>query len=457
MMKCFVEKSRNAILLHLFTGDSLKKSLENESDALKKWLDQNNFTGVANTFSMIPESLSTDQQPSVFYGVEDVVNVWSLGSASEKLPPGDYQLVANSLNAKEMHEAILGWALGSYQFDRYQESKPRARLVVPEVDSETSSLIESITLIRDLINTPASDMMPKNLAKTMRIMAKTHGADFTQVKKQGELRRQYPLIHAVGRASKHKPRLLKLAWGKATDPKVVLIGKGICFDTGGLDIKPAAGMRYMQKDMGGAAHVIGLANLIMANKLGIQLTVLVAAAENAISSNAFRPGDILTSRSGKTIEIDNTDAEGRLVLADALHEATELHPELVIDYATLTGAARVAVGTEIAAFFSNNPEHAIELAATGEVLADPVWQLPLHKGYLHELKSDRAELKNCAANGFGGAITAALFLQEFIDDSIPWIHFDVMAWNNRNRPGRPKGGEAMGIRTMFACLQSRYA
>ena len=456
-MECFIEKSKNVTLLHIMNEASLRKSLDSKLSSLKNWIDQNDFKGKANTFCMIPESLATDKKPAVYYGIKDPINVWSLGAAAEKLPPGDYQLADDSLNAEEMRDAILGWALGAYQFDRYQESKPRARLVVPVLDKELSSLIESITLIRDLINTPAADMMPKNLAGAMKTMAEAHGALFTQVKKKNELKKQYPLVHAVGRASKHKPRLLKIEWGKKTDPKVVLIGKGICFDSGGLDIKPASGMRYMQKDMGGAAHVIGLANLIMANNLAIQLTVLVAAAENAISANAFRPGDILTSRSGKTIEIDNTDAEGRLVLADALHEATESQPELIIDFATLTGAARVAVGTEIAAFFSNNADLAIELAAAGEVLTDPVWQLPLHKGYCYELKSDRAELKNCASSGLGGAITAALFLEEFIDDTIPWVHFDVMAWNNRSRPGRPKGGEAMGIRTMFACLQSRYA
>lgn len=456
MMQCFVKKSKNAIALHLADENLFTNNLKDKPGSLKKWLARNNFKGKANTFCMVPESLTENDQPLVYYGIKDVVNIWSLGAAAEKLPPGDYQLVDDSLNAEEMRDAISGWALGCYQFDRYQKSKPRARLVVPALDKELSSLIESITLIRDLINTPAADMMPKNLAGAMKIMAKAHGALFTQIRKKNGLKNKYPLIHAVGRASKHKPRLLKMEWGKKTDPKVVLIGKGICFDSGGLDIKPASGMRYMQKDMGGAAHVIGLANLIMANKLAIQLTVLVPAAENAISANAFRPGDILTSSSGKTIEIDNTDAEGRLVLADALHEATELQPELIIDFATLTGAARVAVGTEIAAFFSNNADLAIELAAAGEVLTDPVWQLPLHKGYGYELKSDRAELKNCASSGFGGAITAALFLQEFIDDAIPWIHFDVMAWNNRSRPGRPRGGEAMGIRSMFACLQSRY-
>jgi len=255
----------------------------------------------------------------------------------------------------------------------------------------------------------------------------------------------------------HAPRLLDLHWGNKNHPKITLVGKGVCFDSGGLDIKPSAAMRNMKKDMGGAAHVMGLAHLIMSHDLPIQLRVLIPSVENAVSSNAFRPGDVLTTRKGLTVEVDNTDAEGRLVLCDALSEACNDDPELIVDYATLTGACRVALGTELPGFFSTDASVATDLMSAGLKSEDPVWQLPLHKPYRDLLKSNIADLSNCASTPFGGAITAALYLNEFIEKDIPWVHFDVMAWNNRPLPGRPIGGEAMGMRAVFELLQSKYA
>lgn len=298
--------------------------------------------------------------------------------------------------------------------------------------------------------------MPQHLSAVMAELAQTYAGVFEEIVGDDLLAANYPCIHTVGRASVNEPRLIDMHWGDKKNPLVTLVGKGICFDSGGLDIKPAAGMRTMKKDMGGAAQVIGLAQLIMALDLPVRLRVLIAAAENAISSNSFRPGDIIRTRSGITVEIDNTDAEGRLVLCDALTEACDASPDLLIDFATLTGAARVAVGTEISAFFCNDRVLAGEIQAAGESVQDPTWELPLHKGYRSLLESHVADTVNSASTPFGGATTAALYLQNFVSADIPWAHFDIMAWNNRKRPGRPIGGEAMGIRAVFDMLEKRY-
>jgi leucyl aminopeptidase len=298
-------------------------------------------------------------------------------------------------------------------------------------------------------------MMPQDLSAQVKTLAEEFNADFDEIVGDALLQENYPMIHAVGRASAHAPRLLDLHWGDDNHPKVTLIGKGICFDTGGLNLKPGEAMRYMKKDMGGAAHTIGLAYLIMAAKLPIRLRLLIPAADNAVSSDSFRPGDVLKSRKGLTVEIDNTDAEGRLVLCDALTEGASEKPELMIDFATLTGACRVALGTELPGFFTNQQQLAGDLMQAGERVSDPVWNLPLHKAYKDALKSDIADLINSVPTPFGGAITAALYLEAFVDNT-PWVHFDVMAWNRRSLPGRPIGGEAMGLRAMFNYLRNRF-
>jgi leucyl aminopeptidase len=298
--------------------------------------------------------------------------------------------------------------------------------------------------------------MPEDLSRVSEQLANEYHASIKHLIGDELLENNYPTIHAVGRASIHQPRLIDLTWGQPDAPKITLVGKGVCFDSGGLDLKPSNAMRLMKKDMGGAAHVLGLAKLIMALNLPVRLRVLIPAVENAVSSNAFRPGDVLTTRQGITVEVDNTDAEGRLVLCDALTEADSENPEMIIDFATLTGACRVALGTELPGFFCNDQTLAQALQQSGDKVQDLVWQLPLHSPYQDMLKSDIADTLNSAPSPFGGAITAALYLQLFVSKNTPWVHFDVMAWNNRKLPGRPIGGEAFGIRAVYELLAQRY-
>ncbi|MHA1571452.1 MAG: leucyl aminopeptidase family protein, partial [Alphaproteobacteria bacterium] len=311
-------------------------------------------------------------------------------------------------------------------------------------------------LVRDLVTTPAEDMGPAQLADAARALGRRHKATVRVTTGDQLLKQNYPAIHAVGRASDDPPRLIDLSWGATKDPKVTLVGKGVCFDTGGLDLKGAAGMLLMKKDMGGAAHVLGLASMIMDAKLPVRLRVLIPAVENAVAGNAYHPMDVLTMRNGMTVEVGNTDAEGRLVLADCLVRACEEKPALLIDYATLTGAARVALGPELPALFTNDDTLAHDLGEIGRNNADPVWRLPLHRDYRRMLDSAIADISSTGSGGLAGAITAALFLAEFVDEDIPWVHFDVMAWNPRSRPGRPEGGEAMGLRTVYAAIAQRF-
>ena len=354
---------------------------------------------------------------------------------------------------------VFGWAIGAYQFNRYRtQTQDLAILAVNDAAlvESVNRQIAAVSLVRDLVNTPASDMMPEHLSEVTQQLAKQFNAKFSELVGDELLTHNYPTIHMVGRASVHAPRLLELTWGDENAPKVTLVGKGVCFDSGGLDIKPSSGMRLMKKDMGGAAHVLGLAQLIMANNLPVRLRVLIPAVENAISGNAMRPGDVIKTRKGLTVEIDNTDAEGRLVLCDALHEAQSEQPDILIDFATLTGAMRVALGTELPGFFANNQQTANQLLICGQQVDDPVWQMPLYQPYKALFKSDIADLANCSSAPFGGAITAALYLQAFIDDHPNWLHFDVMAWNVRKLSGRPVGGEAFAIRAVYHYLAQQY-
>jgi len=453
MFDCFTTDDAESVLLIPVSSSNLDAWLSKEPEAIKSWLSINNFKAKVGSFCLLPADTN---QARLLYGVDKELDVWSIAAAPTKLPPGCYRIDAD-WDAEQTSDAMLGWALGSYEFTRYKKSENnRAKLVVKELDDVLSAQISAIYRVRDLINTPPDDMMPPQLSDNARGLAKKYDAEYKEIIGDELLTQNYPAIHAVGRASVHAPRLLEIEWGDPEHPRIALIGKGVCFDSGGLDIKPARGMRLMQKDMGGAAHVLGLTEMIMAAKLPVRLQVLIPAVENAISGSAFHPGDIIKMRNDKTVEVDNTDAEGRLVLADAMVSACEEAPELVIDFATLTGAARVAVGTEIAAMFSNNAGIATDILLQAEAFNDPVWQLPLYKPYHTQLKSQFADLLNCSTSGYGGAITAALFLQEFIDEKIDWLHFDVMAWNTRNRPGRPKGGEAMGIRAVFEWLSQKY-
>ncbi len=382
---------------------------------------------------------------------------WCLAKLAETLPEGTYRIEGQAPGP-----AALGWLLGQYKFDRYLKSdKPRGpRILVTSDVAQIDAIVreaEAVALVRDLVNTPAADMGPGDLEAEAARIAKAHGATLT-VTKGDALQSGYPMIHAVGAAAtrEHAPRLIEIIWGNPAHPRIAIVGKGVTFDSGGLDIKPSAGMRLMKKDMGGAAHALALAQLIMQERLPVQLHMLIPAVENAIAGNAFRPGDILTSRKGLTVEVSNTDAEGRLVLADALTKAVEGEPCLIVDFATLTGAARVALGPDLPATFANDDALADSVIAAGVSVADPVWRLPLHAGYDDMLKSDIADLNNSPDGGFAGAITAALFLQKFVPESTPWLHLDTFAWRPAAKPGRPKGGAALGLRAVWLILRSRF-
>lgn len=441
MNNCFT-KDTQAIAIICLTKPEYSAWLSEQDKFTQSWLNNTGYQAKPGKFSLIPNNDGAIDK--VVLGVEDHTDMWNLAALPTSLPEGNYRVE----NLTDLQ--ALGWGLGSYQFNRYRSAQTNNSLAKLCFNSKPiAAQIEAITLTRDMINTPASDMMPQHIAEAAQTLAEQYGAIFSEIVGDDLLKHNYPTIHAVGRASVHAPRLIDLQWGKPHNKAITLVGKGVCFDSGGLDIKPAKGMRWMKKDMGGAAQVLGLASMIMAAQLPVRLRVLIPAVENAISGNAFRPGDVITTRSGKTVEIDNTDAEGRLVLCDALTEAVSENPALVIDFATLTGAARVAVGTELAAFFSTNEKLAADLMTAAAAAQDPAWQLPLHKPYRSMLNSDIADITNSSATGLGGAITAALYLQEFVPVDTDWLHFDVMAFNTRDRTGRPKGGEAMGIRAVF--------
>lgn len=416
------------------------------------WLIQTQFNGAG--LSLIPNA--SGELAQALFVTPNPQHYFACGDLSQTLPQGQYQL---NCEAKDTSAIAFAWAAGSYQFTRYKKSdKTLATLAINDKDIVAQALIQAqaTALVRDLVNTPAADMMPVDLGDTAIALTEQFGGNVKQIIGDDLLSENYPTIHAVGRASLHQPRLIDLKWGKAGDPTVTLVGKGVCFDSGGLDLKPAAGMRFMKKDMGGSAHVLGLAHMIMANNLAINLRVLIPAVENAVSSNALRPGDVITTRKGITVEIDNTDAEGRLVLCDALAEAENDEPELLIDFATLTGAMRVALGTELPGFFSTNSEIAAQITLAGELINDPVWRMPLYSPYKDYLKSTVADMTNCANVPQGGAISAALYLQEFVNAKTNWLHFDIMAWNTRALSGRPLGGEAFGIRAVYSYLAAKY-
>ena len=391
--------------------------------------------------------------------VADAANLspWCLAKLGEALPEGRYRLAEGSPGP-----AALGWLLAQHRLTRYKsnpEPQPARILLTPDPASipRTVALAQATALVRDMVDTPAADMGPADLEAAAKDLAATHGATLT-VTRGDALDQGYPMIAAVGRAAERAraPRLIDLVWGRPDAPRVALVGKGVCFDSGGLDLKPASGMRLMKKDMGGAAHALALAGLVMTERLPVRLHLLIAAVENSVSATAFRPGDILRSRQGLTVEIDNTDAEGRLVLGDALTRAGEESPELILDFATLTGAARVALGPDLPATFVNEETLATQLLAVAHENADPLWRMPLWDGYDEMLKSDLADLANSADSPFAGSITAALFLRRFVPEGTPWAHLDTFAWRPAAKPGRPKGGEALGLRATFALLEARY-
>lgn len=400
---------------------------------------------------------------SAVLGVADVnaLSPWCLARAAQELPEGRYRVEGSGPGP-----AALGWLLGQYRFGRYKKD-PAAKgpriLLTPEpaLIDYVVRIAEATNLVRDLVNTPAGDMGPAELEAAAQALAKPAGAKFSTVSGKA-LDSGYPMVAAVGRAAapERAPRLIELHWGDTRHPLVALVGKGVCFDSGGLDIKPSAGMRLMKKDMGGAAHVLALAQLIMQSRLPIRLHVLIPAVENAVSGNAFRPGDILASRKGLSVEIGNTDAEGRLILGDALARAAEgegdRKPELIIDFATLTGAARVALGPDLPPLFANDDKLAAELLEAGTKVSDPLWRMPLWPHYEEMLSSDLADIANASDTPMAGAVTAALFLQKFVPSDMAWAHIDTFAWRSSAKPGRPKGGDALGLRAAWEMLSSRY-
>lgn len=452
----FEDNPPNAIPLQPVEEDAFGTWLELQDESTRRWLAAAGFQGKAGMTCLVPNP--GRELGKIITGIRSSSDPWSLGELPLTLPARNYRLEA-SWPVELLERALLGWGLGAYQFTRYRtEAQPRACLAIPQGCNAAAvqNQVEAIYLIRDLINTPAEDMMPEQLADAMARLAREFGGELQQIVGDELLANNFPAIHAVGRASQRVPRLVDLRWGNESHPKLTLVGKGVCFDSGGLDLKSAKGMRLMKKDMGGAAHAIGLARLVMAAALPVRLRVVVAAVENAVSGNALRPGDVIRTRKGLTVEINNTDAEGRLILCDALAEGAREKPDLMLDFATLTGAARTALGTDIPALFSPADEIASRLLACAEMEQDPLWRLPLYEPYRAALESKIADLVNVSDSPYAGAITAALFLGEFVPEETPWVHFDIMAWNLASRPGRPEGGEAMGIRSVFRYLTERF-
>ena len=459
MLRCFADRvTSRTVPITSLTKPRLKAWLRKQPDATAKWVQASHYEASPGSVLLIPAE-GKSQTVRAIVGVNDDQDIWSWGAAAAALPHGNYRLDPQP-KTKTATNAAIGWALGAYEFSQYRVPKRDCpRLVWPaRADRNAIERVASATyLVRDLINTPANDMGPAELATAARRLAREFKARCRVIIGDDLLRAKCPAIHAVGRASTRAPRLIDLTWGSTRHPKVTLVGKGVCFDTGGLDLKPAAGMKLMKKDMGGGAHVLGLARMIMMAKLPVRLRVLVPAVENSVAGNAYRPFDVIKTRKGLTVEIGNTDAEGRIVLADALTMAVEESPALLLDFATLTGAARVAVGTDIAAMFCNDDKLAEQFARHAESEDDPVWRLPLWRPYFRQLNGKVADLNNVSEGPFGGAIIAALFLDAFVGKDVPWAHFDIMAWNQGTRHGRPEGGEAMAMRAAFAVIAGRFS
>jgi leucyl aminopeptidase len=457
MLACFTDSTATTVPLYLVHPADCAQWLTQQKDSLRSWAHRVGFQARKGEICIVP---ATDGGISaVLLGVSDREDALQVGILPSKLPAGNYSLALDG----EIHMlscAATAWGLGSYRFTRYKSAEPyTAKLLIPsQCDAaEINQTVSAIYRVRDLINTSPQDMNTSHLAAAAHEVAQECGAEYNQIEGVDLLTENYPMIYAVGKGSESEPHLIDLHWGKKTHPKVTLVGKGVCFDTGGLDLKNADGMRYMKKDMGGAAHVLGLAQMIIQAKLPIQLRVLIPAVENAISGSAYHPGDVLKSRKGLTVEVTNTDAEGRLILADALTEAASEEPVLIIDIATLTGAARVALGHEIGALFTDDDTLANDLLRHAKITQDPLWRLPIYQNYRAALDSPVADLCNAAMPPFtAGAINAALFLKEFVGEKISWAHLDIMAWNPRATSTGPEGAEANAIRAIYSYLKERF-
>lgn len=449
--------TKATVPVHALRPNAAKKWLAKQAVEVQAWATANDFKAFPGRALLIPAEDGT-LESVLFVLHRDRTSPILAARLPGRLPKGRYEF--KGLKKSSLADALaLGWALAEYRYTKYTKSgRPDRRLVWPKAANKprVTRLAEATFLVRDMITTPANDMGPAQIESQMKKIAKKHSAQISVVRGKSLLEKNWPAVHAVGRAADEAPRLIDLRWGRAKDPKVTLVGKGVTFDSGGLDLKSASNMLLMKKDMGGSAHVIGLAHALMAAKLPIRLRVLVPAVENAVSGNAFRPLDVLQTRKGITIEVGNTDAEGRLILSDALHEACSEKPEMVIDFATLTGAARVALGLELPALFSNDDALADDILAAGEREHDEAWRLPLYDPYDRFLESRVADVSNTSSSRYGGAITAALFLRRFIDPSVPWAHIDLMAYNTSERIGHPKGGEAMVLRAVYSMIEKRY-
>ena len=448
--------------LWLLYEDEIDAWRDIQAPLVARWLALQNFKGEKHRVVLLPDSGGALSAAVAGLGRrQGALSLWHAAGLTERLPPRRYRL-AQEFTAEEATQLCLGFAYGGYRFDRYRPAKSEAANIEapPNADVQFVALAaESLRMARDWINTPAQDLGPVELAAATKQLAERHQATYREWVGEDLLTANFPAIHAVGRASSEAPRLVELRWlprAARSYPRLTLVGKGVCFDSGGLDLKPGSGMALMKKDMGGAAVALALAHMLMSAKIRAELRVLVPAVENAIGGNAYRPGDVLATRKGLTVEIGNTDAEGRLVLCDALALADAESPDLIIDFATLTGAARVALGPELPALFGNDESMVRDLADMAAIEHDPLWPMPLWAGYEDELASKIADLNNVASSSLGGAIFGALFLKRFVSESTPWLHLDLYAWNSKDRPGRGIGAEAQGVRGVYRYLVKRY-
>ena len=455
-------KPSNPVAIPIFpfvAGEHFTSWLNKQTPERQNWLQAMQFNAKPGSFLVVPNKQGAIE--SVLLGLSNANDFWELGALPAKLPIADYRIddVLAIFNREDLWRAHLAWALGSYRFDLYKKTK----IELPSLAIDKSCDLKDLELwqqayfqVRDLINLPAADLGPLDLAKHTEDLAQQFKAKVQVIEGEALEKQGFNAIYQVGKGASRAPCLVDMTWGDKSAPKVTLVGKGICFDSGGLDIKNAPGMLLMKKDMGGAALCLGLAHLIMAKQLPIRLRVILACAENSVDGNSYRPGDVIRMRNGLSVEITNTDAEGRLVLADGLAYACEEKPDLLFNFATLTGAARVALGPDLPVIFANHQKTANDLLAAGEVTHDYMWQLPLHQRYKNYLNSSVADIANASSNSFAGTIVAALFLQQFVDKSVNWLHMDTFSWNQEELPGRPKGGEALALRALFHYLVESF-
>jgi leucyl aminopeptidase len=458
MLNCFVTGGTSATRpVWTVPATGYRDWLADQPAQVRAWLEGGVFEAKAGRSALLP---GPDGAPAgALLLLNEPAEPWDFSALRDRLPAGDWRL--ECIGAPfDSGAAALGWALASYRFDRYRKNaaKPVRLAVATDAAVERANTVaEAIFLARDLINTPAADLGPAELSDAAAAVAARAGAGLRMVDDATQLAEEYPAVHAVGQASARRPRVIDLTWGEADAPKVTLVGKGVCFDTGGLDLKTASSMQLMKKDMGGAAVTRGLAQAVMTLALPVRLRLLIGAVENSVSGASFRPGDVLRTRKGLTVEVGNTDAEGRLVLADLLAEADDEQPALLVDCATLTGAARVALGPDLPGLFTPDDRLADDLLAAGRAAFEPLWRLPLHGPYRELIDSPIADLNNTGKASFAGAITAALFLERFVGATRSWAHLDIYAWNPEGRPGRPKGGEATGLRALLHAIERRFA